>query len=53
MPLLGFGVYQNYTTQESVLEALRAGYRWARLSETLLSNPSAVDWPVTIAVQAC
>ncbi|KZT65963.1 Aldo/keto reductase [Daedalea quercina L-15889] len=27
MPLLGFGVYQNYTTRESVLEALRAGYR--------------------------
>ncbi|EPS96264.1 hypothetical protein FOMPIDRAFT_1130746 [Fomitopsis schrenkii] len=27
MPLLGFGVYQNYTTHESVLEALRAGYR--------------------------
>lgn len=27
MPLLGFGVYQNYTTRASVLEALRAGYR--------------------------
>lgn len=27
MPMLGFGVYQNYTTRESVLEALRAGYR--------------------------
>ncbi|KAH9832275.1 Aldo/keto reductase [Rhodofomes roseus] len=27
MPLLGFGVYQNYTTKESVLEALEAGYR--------------------------
>ncbi|KAI0728236.1 Aldo/keto reductase [Fomitopsis betulina] len=27
MPLLGFGVYQNYTTHGSVLEALRSGYR--------------------------
>ncbi|KAF8070590.1 NADP-dependent oxidoreductase domain-containing protein [Lyophyllum atratum] len=27
MPLLGFGVYQNYTTRDSVLEALEAGYR--------------------------
>ncbi|RXW25618.1 hypothetical protein EST38_g249 [Candolleomyces aberdarensis] len=27
MPILGFGVYQNYTTKESVLEAFRAGYR--------------------------
>ncbi|PPQ98775.1 hypothetical protein CVT24_003333 [Panaeolus cyanescens] len=27
MPLLGFGVYQNYTTKDSCLEALKAGYR--------------------------
>ncbi|KAI0930646.1 hypothetical protein AcW1_003614 [Taiwanofungus camphoratus] len=27
MPLLGFGVYQNYTTKESVLEAFKVGYR--------------------------
>ncbi|PCH43552.1 Aldo/keto reductase [Wolfiporia cocos MD-104 SS10] len=27
MPMLGFGVYQNYTTKDSVLEALRVGYR--------------------------
>ncbi|KAI6044662.1 NADP-dependent oxidoreductase domain-containing protein [Pisolithus marmoratus] len=27
MPLLGFGVYQNYNTKPSVLEALQAGYR--------------------------
>ncbi|OBZ67085.1 hypothetical protein A0H81_12942 [Grifola frondosa] len=27
MPLLGFGVYQNYTTHDSVLEAFKAGYR--------------------------
>ncbi|KAI0745398.1 Aldo/keto reductase [Earliella scabrosa] len=27
MPRLGFGVYQNYTTHDSVLEAFRAGYR--------------------------
>ncbi|KAI0037142.1 Aldo/keto reductase [Vararia minispora EC-137] len=27
MPLLGFGVYQNYTTAQSVREALGAGYR--------------------------
>ncbi|EIW63201.1 Aldo/keto reductase [Trametes versicolor FP-101664 SS1] len=27
MPRLGFGVYQNYTTHDSVLEAFKAGYR--------------------------
>jgi diketogulonate reductase-like aldo/keto reductase len=27
MPQLGFGVYQNYTTKDSVLEALHVGYR--------------------------
>ncbi|KAF9529226.1 NADP-dependent oxidoreductase domain-containing protein [Crepidotus variabilis] len=27
MPLLGFGVYQNYDTKASVLEAFKAGYR--------------------------
>lgn len=27
MPLLGFGVYQNYDAKPSVLEAFRAGYR--------------------------
>ncbi|TBU38789.1 Aldo/keto reductase [Dichomitus squalens] len=27
MPRLGFGVYQNYATHDSVLEALRAGYK--------------------------
>jgi len=27
MPLLGFGVYQNYTTRASVLEAFKAAYR--------------------------
>ncbi|EGN99599.1 hypothetical protein SERLA73DRAFT_52555 [Serpula lacrymans var. lacrymans S7.3] len=27
MPLLGFGVYQNYTAKASVLEAFKAGYR--------------------------
>lgn len=27
MPRLGFGVYQNYTTRTSVLEAIRAGFR--------------------------
>jgi len=27
MPLLGFGVYQNYDAKTSVLEAFRAGYR--------------------------
>lgn len=28
MPLLGFGVYQNYTTHDSVLEAFKVGYRY-------------------------
>ncbi|KAL9711558.1 hypothetical protein Ac2012v2_004629 [Leucoagaricus gongylophorus] len=27
MPVVGLGVYQNYTTKSSVLEALRVGYR--------------------------
>jgi len=27
IPILGLGVYQNYTTRESVLESFRAGYR--------------------------
>ncbi|OCH92505.1 Aldo/keto reductase [Obba rivulosa] len=27
MPLLGFGVYKNYTTTQSVLEAFEVGYR--------------------------
>lgn len=27
MSLLGFGVYQNYTTTPSVLEAFKVGYR--------------------------
>ncbi|KAI0093460.1 Aldo/keto reductase [Irpex rosettiformis] len=27
IPRLGFGVYKNYTTTESVIEALKAGYR--------------------------
>lgn len=27
MPRLGFGVYQNYTTKDSVVQALAAGYR--------------------------
>ncbi|KDQ49379.1 hypothetical protein JAAARDRAFT_63753 [Jaapia argillacea MUCL 33604] len=27
MPLLGFGVYQNYTSRPSCLEAFKAGYR--------------------------
>jgi diketogulonate reductase-like aldo/keto reductase len=31
MPLLGFGVYQNYTTTQSVLQALEVGYRSSRL----------------------
>ncbi|KAF9814581.1 hypothetical protein IEO21_05039 [Rhodonia placenta] len=33
MPRLGFGVYQNYTTTESVREALRVGYRLAYRNE--------------------
>ena len=28
MPRLGLGVYQNYTTHDSVLEAFRAGYKY-------------------------
>lgn len=29
MPVLGLGVYRNYTTRDSVLEAFSAGYRCA------------------------
>lgn len=28
MPLLGFGVYKNFTTKDSCLEAFKAGYRY-------------------------
>jgi diketogulonate reductase-like aldo/keto reductase len=28
MPLLGFGVYQNYSAKSSVLDAFKAGYRY-------------------------
>ena len=28
MPLLGFGVFQNYDTERCVLEAFKAGYRY-------------------------
>ncbi|KZT08439.1 Aldo/keto reductase [Laetiporus sulphureus 93-53] len=34
MPTLGFGVYQNYTTAESVTEALRVGYRHIDSAQT-------------------
>jgi diketogulonate reductase-like aldo/keto reductase len=30
MPLLGFGVYQNYDTAATTLEAFKAGYRYAQ-----------------------
>lgn len=44
MPLLGFGVYQNYTTQESVQEALRAGYRWASMSAVVcIAQPAGFN----------
>ncbi|OJA10533.1 hypothetical protein AZE42_01711 [Rhizopogon vesiculosus] len=41
MPLLGFGVYQNYTTRSSVLEALQAGYRHVDSAQAY-RNESAV-----------
>lgn len=56
MPLLGFGVYQNYTTQDSVLEALQAGYRWALIPGALhfiSYNPPTPILPVILALQAC
>lgn len=28
MPMVGLGVYQNYTAKESCLEALKVGYRY-------------------------
>ena len=28
MPLLGFGVYQNYVAAKTCLEAFKAGYRY-------------------------
>ncbi len=31
MPMLGFGVYKNYDTRPSVLEAFKAGYRYSSL----------------------
>lgn len=34
MPVVGLGVYQNYTAKVSCLEAFKAGYRYVRLSHT-------------------
>lgn len=36
MPRLGFGVYQNYNTKPSVLEAFKAGYRLVKNRDALL-----------------
>jgi hypothetical protein len=41
MPVLGFGVYQNYDAKPSCLEAFKAGYRSvteALKQEILLNN---------------
>ncbi|KAG0704728.1 NADP-dependent oxidoreductase domain-containing protein [Suillus ampliporus] len=39
MPLLGFGVYQNYNTRSSVLEAFRAGFRHVDSAQAYRNEP--------------
>ena len=44
MPLLGFGVYQNYNTRPSVLTAFEAGYRYIiRYSKSLPKSDLLLD----------
>ncbi|KAJ7076344.1 NADP-dependent oxidoreductase domain-containing protein [Mycena belliarum] len=45
MPLLGFGVYQNYDAKPSVLEAFKAGYRHVD-SAQVYKNEAAVGLAV-------
>lgn len=48
MPLLGFGVYQNYNTKPSVVTAFAAGYRYVIASlrnAIFLSAPQRVTVP--------
>ncbi|KAG1745434.1 NADP-dependent oxidoreductase domain-containing protein [Suillus paluster] len=40
MPLLGFGVYQNYDARSSVLEAFRAGYRHVDSAQVYRNEPA-------------
>ncbi|EDR11865.1 uncharacterized protein LACBIDRAFT_293100 [Laccaria bicolor S238N-H82] len=43
MPLLGFGVYQNYDTKNSVLEAFKAGYRHIDSAQVYKNEAAVAD----------
>ncbi|KAL1748733.1 NADP-dependent oxidoreductase domain-containing protein [Schizophyllum fasciatum] len=43
MPLLGFGVYQNYNAKASVLEALKAGYRHIDTAQAYKNEADVTD----------
>lgn len=43
MPRLGFGVYQNYTTKDSVLLALQAGYRHIDTAQAYKNEAHVAD----------
>ncbi|KAJ3503378.1 hypothetical protein NMY22_g18267 [Coprinellus aureogranulatus] len=43
MPRLGFGVYQNYSTKDSVLLALEAGYRHIDTAQAYKSEAHVAD----------
>jgi diketogulonate reductase-like aldo/keto reductase len=43
MPLLGFGVYQNYDTKNSVLEAFKAGYRHIDSAQAYRNEAAVAD----------
>lgn len=43
MPLLGFGVYQNYDARNSVLEAFKAGYRHIDSAQVYKNEAAVAD----------
>ena len=43
MPRLGFGVYQNYDTKDSVLLALQAGYRHIDTAQAYKNEAHVAD----------
>lgn len=51
MPLLGFGVYQNYETKASVLEAFKAGYRYSSSCVRGLQSDCHRDLDISILLK--
>jgi hypothetical protein len=48
MPLLGFGVFQNYKTKASVLEAFQAGYRFVITKRNSKADHCGNDLPFDV-----